>query len=77
MPKRDFMQLAREIVEQAIGEQMDGKPLPDPNGGKDAAAMERGRKGGLVGGKARRKALSSTERKRIARRAASARWKKR
>jgi hypothetical protein len=26
--KRDFMQVAREIVEKAIGEQMDGKPLP-------------------------------------------------
>ena len=28
--KRDFMQVARGIVEQAIGEQMDGKPLPTP-----------------------------------------------
>jgi hypothetical protein len=26
--KRDFMQVAREIVEKAIGEQMDGAPLP-------------------------------------------------
>jgi hypothetical protein len=28
--KRDFMQVARGIVEQAIGEQMDGSPLPYP-----------------------------------------------
>jgi hypothetical protein len=28
--KRDFMQVARGIVEQAIGEQMDGNPLPEP-----------------------------------------------
>ena len=27
-PKRDFMEVARGIVEQAIAEQMDGKPLP-------------------------------------------------
>jgi len=29
-PKRDFMEVGRAIVEQAIGEQMDGNPLPDP-----------------------------------------------
>jgi len=28
--KRDFMQVARDIVEHAIGEQMDGKPLEKP-----------------------------------------------
>ena len=28
--KRDFMQVARGIVEQAIGEQMGGNPLPVP-----------------------------------------------
>ncbi len=30
MPKRDFMQVARGVVEQASGEQMDGKPLTPP-----------------------------------------------
>jgi hypothetical protein len=29
-PKRDFMEVARNIVENAIGEQMDGRPLPEP-----------------------------------------------
>ena len=29
-PKRDFMEMGRAIVEQAIGEQMDGNPLPVP-----------------------------------------------
>jgi hypothetical protein len=28
--KRDFMEVARGIVERAIGEQMDGSPLPAP-----------------------------------------------
>jgi hypothetical protein len=27
MGKRDFMQIAREVVEKAIGEHMDGTPL--------------------------------------------------
>jgi hypothetical protein len=27
--KRDFMQVTREVVEQAIGEKMDGTPLAD------------------------------------------------
>ena len=30
-PKRDFMEVARGIVEQAIGEQMGGSPLPEPD----------------------------------------------
>jgi hypothetical protein len=29
-PKRDFMEVARCFVEQAIGEQMDGSTLPQP-----------------------------------------------
>ncbi|MGO9167357.1 MAG: hypothetical protein ACLP56_10820 [Candidatus Sulfotelmatobacter sp.] len=28
--KRDFMQVAREVVERAIGEKMDGSPLDNP-----------------------------------------------
>jgi hypothetical protein len=42
MPKskdRDFFVNARRVVELAIGEQMDGKPLPDPNAGKNPAAF--------------------------------------
>ena len=44
--------------------------------GKDAAAVSLGRRGGLKGGAARAKALSSSERSAIAKRAAAARWKK-
>lgn len=29
-PRRDFVEVACGIVEQAIGEQMDGSPLPEP-----------------------------------------------
>jgi hypothetical protein len=31
-PKRDFMEVARDVVEQAIGEQMDGKLFETPQG---------------------------------------------
>jgi len=54
--KRDFMQVARCIVEQAIGEQMDGSPLPPPpkdNRNPHAVAL------GIMGGKARAKKLST------------------
>ena len=74
--RRDFMQTAREVVEQAIGEHMDGTPLENPDAGKDAKAISRGRKGGLNGGKARASKLTSAERTAIARRGAIARWQK-
>lgn len=81
MPKRpkdhDFVTVARRVVEQAIGEQLDGSPLPDPNAGKNPAAVALGRKGGLKGGKARAAKLSPEERSNIARRAAAKRWSSR
>ena len=40
--KRDFMQVAREVVERAIGEQMNGTPLEDPDAGKNPAARSEG-----------------------------------
>jgi hypothetical protein len=79
-PKRrgtdhDFAVNAFRVVEQAIGEKMDGSPLPDPDAGKNPHAVALGRLGGQKGGKARAKALSPAKRKAIARRAANARWK--
>jgi hypothetical protein len=73
-PKRDFMQVGRAIVEQAIGEQMDGNPLPVPDMNKDPKAVSRGRVGGLKGGPARAVKLTPVQRKRIAAVAAKARW---
>ena len=43
---------------------------------KDPAAVALGRRGGLLGGPARAKALSKERRKEIARKAALARWRK-
>ena len=69
------MTVARRVVEQAIGEKMDGSPLEDPNAGKNPAAVALGRLGGMKGGKARAEKLSPKKRRAIARNAARARWK--
>jgi hypothetical protein len=75
-PKRDFMEVARGVVEHAIGEQMDGNPLPDPpKDERNPHAVALGSMGGRKGGKARAKILSATKRKAIAKKAAKSRWK--
>jgi hypothetical protein len=82
MPSRsskdhDFATVARHVVEQAIGEHLDGTPLDDPNKGKNPAAVALGKLGGAKGGAARAAALSPKKRSQIAKKAAKARWGKR
>jgi len=72
---RDPNQLAKFIVDTATGLREDA-PLSAEEQGKNPAAVALGRLGGLKGGKARSAALSSQERRRIALRAANARWSK-
>lgn len=72
--KRDFMQIAREVVEKAIGERMDGAPLEPDTRNPHFVAL--GSKGGKKGGSARAKALSAKRRSAIAKKAAKARWKR-
>jgi hypothetical protein len=74
--KRDFMQVARDVVEHAIGEHMDGTPLEHPVDTRNPHAVALGSIGGNKGGKARAKTLSAKRRKEIAQLAASARWGK-
>lgn len=75
--KRDFMQVAREVVEQAIGEKMDGSPLPEPEPDtRNPHAVALGSMGGKKGGKARAKLLSAARRRSIAKKAAKSRWNK-
>lgn len=62
----DINEIAASIVSQLGGE---------PIGSKNPAAVALGRMGGLKGGPARAKRLSRTARRRIARKAAKARWK--
>ena len=70
----DFMAVARHVVEQAIGEHMDGTPLEKPT--KNPAAVALGKLGGAKGGAARAAKLTPEQRVDIARTAAAARWKK-
>ncbi len=74
--KRDFMQVAREVVERAIGEQMDGSPLETPIDSRNPHFVALGSKGGKKGGEARAKRLSSKRRSAIAKKAANTRWKR-
>ncbi len=76
MPKRsskhkDISQLAKSIVDHAIGE-IPIEPKPE----KNKAAQELGRLGGLKGGKARAKKLTAKKRSEIAKKAAQVRWSK-
>lgn len=69
---RDFAQLAKLVVDMATGNApRDQAPEPESRKAKS------GRLGGLRGGKARAGALSPGKRRAIAKKAASARWKKR
>jgi hypothetical protein len=68
---RDPNELAKLVVDLAVGESEDDTTTDSRN----PAAVALGRLGGLKGGKARAKKLSKKRRADIARRAAKARWK--
>ena len=70
----DFVIVARNVVEKAIGERLDGTPLNDSDAGKNPHAVALGRMGGKKGGIARAMALSPMKRSRIAKKAARSRW---
>ncbi len=69
---RDANQLAKWIVDRATGQT---QPEDDLHG-KDAAAVKRGKAGGAKGGKARASKLTPEQRRAIATKGATARWKK-
>jgi hypothetical protein len=71
--REDMNQLAHRIVAEATGQ---APKTPDPDAGKDPAAVALGRKGGLKGGKARAKKLTKAQRTEIAKKAAAVRWAK-
>jgi hypothetical protein len=66
MPQ-DMNQLGAMIVAIAAGE-------VEPESVRNAVAVESGRRGGLIGGKARAAKLTPEERSESARKAAQARW---
>lgn len=65
---RDLNELAATIVREATGEAEEER---------HAAAVKRGKAGGIKGGSSRAKKLTKEERSAIAKRAAVARWKNR
>lgn len=65
--RRDFTQVAFNVVQQATGE---AEPMPELTG-----KMANSSKGGKIGGKARAEKLTPKERSEIAKKAAKARWK--
>jgi hypothetical protein len=73
---RDFAAVARRVVEQAIGERLDGSPLPpeEPDN-RNPAAVALSKLGASKGGQARAKTLSKARRLEIAKKAAKARWR--
>ncbi len=81
MPKRsgkkprDLNELAKAVVDQAIGQNQAQPNNEQPK--KNPAAVELGRLGGKKGGPARARKLGKRRRSEIARKAAEARWNKR
>jgi hypothetical protein len=69
---RDTNQLAKNIVDLAIGDATE----PITKDTKNPHAVELGRLGGLKGGNARAKKLTKTQRVKIAKAGAKARWEK-
>ena len=68
---RDPNQLAKSIIDIATGEKPDRDPTPEEQG-KNALAVESGRKGG----NARATTVSPQKRTAIAKKAADTRWRK-
>jgi hypothetical protein len=70
---RDPIQLGKLIGDILTGQVEDRAPTPEEQG-KDPAAVERGRLGGVKGGKARAAKMSASERKASALKAIKSRW---
>ena len=70
--KKDVAETARDIVERAIGETLDGEPLPESEPPPDSKKAIAGQKGG----KSRADKLTADQRRESARKAARARWSK-
>jgi hypothetical protein len=69
-PKRDFAQIAFDVVQRVVKRSETADPKPNRSKNPAAVAL-----GGL-GGKARAPSLSKKKRQEIAREAANRRWKK-
>ncbi len=80
MPNRSSRKQGPEDPNEAafrVVSEATGAKQPEPGRKKNPAAVALGRLGGLKGGKARAKKLSSKRRSEIARKAAQSRWRRR
>lgn len=74
--REDMAETARRVFLESIGEAPRTLP-PKERAEKNTEAVERGRKGGKEGGRARAAALGAKRRKAIAKKAAKRRWESR
>ena len=79
---RDPNQLAKWIVDQSTQEPQDVDTSPQPGEASTTVNLSDymaaiGRKGGQIGGKRRLKTMTKEQRRKVAAKAARARWKKR
>jgi len=75
--RKDVLEIAREVVEKAIGENLNGQPLEQPPEKLDTrnpAAVALSKLGASKGGKARAEKLTPRQRSAIAQKAARIRW---
>ena len=70
---RDPVQLGKLVGDILTGQIEDRAPTPEEEG-KNPAAVELGRKGGLKGGKARAAKMTKAQRSAAAKKAVSSRW---
>ena len=64
---RDANEMARAVLQRI-------EQIAEEHLGKNPAAVERGRKGGLKGGRARMDSMTAEERRKLAAKAAKAHW---
>lgn len=69
--REDVNTMAARIVAEAAGVT---EKTPDPDAGKDPAAVALGRKGGLKGGKARAAKMTKKQKTASAKKASAVRW---
>jgi hypothetical protein len=73
---RDVNALAKQLVDEATGQESPQEEEKQEDSSKNPAAVELGRLGGLKGGKARWKGTTKKQRSEAARKAAKVRWEK-
>jgi hypothetical protein len=75
-PPGDVVQNARRVVLESVGEPAETPAAPTHPSLISQVMAEMGRKGGRIGGKRRLETMTSSQRSKLAKAAAKARWSK-